>query len=270
MDSVTELLCHFGFSKNEARVYVALMQETSATGYQISKSTGISRAEVYRVLGNLADKGAVVWQQTEPALYMAVEPESYLDRLESQFNHNLQKVREELKEINRQTSNDTIVYIKGYDHILHKAKEMIASTRYELYIRCGATLAALLQDDLKKLSDRGVKVRILAYGDFSMEGIQVVTHPLRHDEVHRHRVSQLLLISDIRKMLVGQLEPESSGTVMGTYSESPEIIHIMREMMRSGFHLTILANESDVLSRFMGEHELFQEIYKDGSILRYE
>ncbi|TBL68210.1 TrmB family transcriptional regulator [Paenibacillus thalictri] len=270
MNTIMELLTRFGFSKNEARVYLALVQEDAATGYQISKNTGISRAEVYRVLGNLADKGAVVWQQTEPALYMAVEPESFLSGLEAKFNSDLQKVRVEFKEINRQKSNETIVYVKGYDHVVRRAKQMIQSAQNEVYLRCGAPFAALLQDDISKVSSKGVKVRILSYGDFTLEGVQVVIHPLRQDEVHRHRAMQMLMISDIRQMLVGRLDSQNPDTVIGTYSESREIIHIVRELIRASFHLTILGNESDIVSSFMNNHELFQDIYKDGSIMRYD
>lgn len=270
MESLIETLHSFGFSKNEARVYVSLIKESSATGYQISKTTGISRAEVYRVLNNLAEKGAVMWQQTDPVMYMPVPPETYLSRLERQFSDNIRKARDELQEIGKQYRTDAIVYLKGYDHVIHKTTELIRFTKHELYIRCGAVLAERMKAELKSLTDSGVRVRILVYGEFELEGATVVAHPVRDDEAHRHRGSQLLLISDIRKMLVSQLEPSEGEQVSGTYSESWEVIRIVREMFRSSFHMTIIATESDLVPKLMAESVSFTDIFKDGFITKYD
>ncbi|MEJ2150164.1 MAG: helix-turn-helix domain-containing protein, partial [Chloroflexota bacterium] len=57
MDLLTKLVA-VGFTEYEAKVYVALLQEYPATGYQISKKSGVPRSMVYEALGRLHARGA--------------------------------------------------------------------------------------------------------------------------------------------------------------------------------------------------------------------
>lgn len=46
-------LTRIGFTEYEAKVYLALLRENPATGYQLSKSSGVPRSMVYEALGRL-------------------------------------------------------------------------------------------------------------------------------------------------------------------------------------------------------------------------
>ncbi|MEP6988157.1 MAG: helix-turn-helix domain-containing protein [Chloroflexota bacterium] len=56
MTSLTQI----GFTEYEATVYLALLRENPATGYQISKTSGVPRAMVYDALSRLHTRGAVL------------------------------------------------------------------------------------------------------------------------------------------------------------------------------------------------------------------
>ena len=56
---VIERLTSLGFSTQEARVYLALLQNPSATGYELAKHAGLQRANVYQVLAALAERNVV-------------------------------------------------------------------------------------------------------------------------------------------------------------------------------------------------------------------
>jgi Cd2+/Zn2+-exporting ATPase len=47
-----------GFTEYEAKVYLALLKDHPATGYQLSKQAGIPRSMVYEALGRLDVRGA--------------------------------------------------------------------------------------------------------------------------------------------------------------------------------------------------------------------
>ena len=49
-----------GFGEYEARAYLALLQTSPMNGYEVSKASGLPRANVYGVLQKLEDRGAVV------------------------------------------------------------------------------------------------------------------------------------------------------------------------------------------------------------------
>lgn len=55
--NLLEQLTALGLTEYEARVYLALLTDHPATGYQISKLAGIPRSMVYEALGRLEARG---------------------------------------------------------------------------------------------------------------------------------------------------------------------------------------------------------------------
>jgi sugar-specific transcriptional regulator TrmB len=80
---VIEQLTTLGFTEYEAKVYLALLHEHPATGYQVGKLAGVPRSMVYEALGRLEARGAVLKSFDEKAtLYRPVSPDMLLDRYE--------------------------------------------------------------------------------------------------------------------------------------------------------------------------------------------
>ncbi|MEI2690522.1 MAG: helix-turn-helix domain-containing protein [Anaerolineae bacterium] len=59
-------LAELGFTEYEAKVYLALLDDYPASGYQISKTAGVPRSMVYEALGRLKLRGAVLETPDEP------------------------------------------------------------------------------------------------------------------------------------------------------------------------------------------------------------
>ena len=75
-------LSELGFTEYEAKVYLALLDESPATGYQISKQAGVPRSMVYEALGRLKGRGAVLETPDERAtLYRPLPPDVLLAAL---------------------------------------------------------------------------------------------------------------------------------------------------------------------------------------------
>ena len=55
--NLVEHLAAFGLTGQEAQVYLELFRSGTSNGYEIAKCIGISRANVYKALEGLADKG---------------------------------------------------------------------------------------------------------------------------------------------------------------------------------------------------------------------
>ena len=77
---VIEKMMRFHLSRQEALLYLCLIEHGQLTGYEASKLTGISRSNVYGSLNVLADKGAAMVQEAGgPTYYMAVELEEFIN-----------------------------------------------------------------------------------------------------------------------------------------------------------------------------------------------
>ena len=73
--TMLETFAKLGFSKNEAKIYLASLRLKQATAAELSKESGVHRANVYDALKSLAQKGlATVLEVGGRPLYQAADP----------------------------------------------------------------------------------------------------------------------------------------------------------------------------------------------------
>src|SRR5690606_22091464 len=70
-----------GFSDYEARSYLALVKVSPSTAYDVSKTTGVPRANVYGAIENLVKKGAVQMVGQQPARFVPVPPKELMSNI---------------------------------------------------------------------------------------------------------------------------------------------------------------------------------------------
>ena len=57
-------LSEFGFTQNEAKAYLTLLQHHPATGYEVSQYSGVPRSAIYNILRKL-ELGGIVYVEGE-------------------------------------------------------------------------------------------------------------------------------------------------------------------------------------------------------------
>lgn len=67
-----QLLTDIGFTKTQAKIYLALLKLEEANGRMLSDKTKVARPEVYRTLGELQKKGLVEKEIGTPYMFKAV------------------------------------------------------------------------------------------------------------------------------------------------------------------------------------------------------
>ena len=87
VDLLTDLM-RLGFTEYEAKVYLALLRENPATGYQVSKQSGVPRSMVYDALSRLHTRGAVQESIEDRATrYRPIAPDLLIERQEDEQRH---------------------------------------------------------------------------------------------------------------------------------------------------------------------------------------
>ncbi len=119
-----EILEQIGFSKNEAKVYLALLELGNATAGEISKKSMVHRTNVYDALEGLSKKGAVAhFSKNNIRYFEAVDPESLMNILHEK-ELSLQSILPQLKLTHQfvQLKTDAYVYegIKSVKNILNE------------------------------------------------------------------------------------------------------------------------------------------------------
>ena len=225
-DHLIEELIAFGLTRQEATIYITLLTEGELTGYEVAKSTGISRSNTYSALAGLVDKGAS-YSVTEGTTtrYTPVDLKefsgNYLEKLK-QIQKQMLKNPPKLKE-----KSEGYITIAGMEHSIDKIRNMILSAEKRIYFVAAAEVIAQFHVELGLRIKKGVKVVLLTNvselgTDKQLKGS--IVYPI--ENMH----GQMRLIVDSTDVLTGNLSDENCDCL---YSRNPNLIDVFKEMMRS-------------------------------------
>lgn len=228
MDHVLiENLSALGFSEVEGRVYLALLHEHPATGYQVSVTAGIPRSMVYEALGRLDQRGAVLKSiERRATLYRPVPPEQLLDRYQREQDQRMEVLRRDLQQLFTQQEEELFWRIRGRDAVLTYASQMLEEASQEvLLVLCDADLADLRRQ-IQDAAGRGIPVNALLTGVAELGVGQVLRHPPLESKL-QELTTLMVLVVDRKQVLIANSDQETQATI----TNNPNLVMIARQFI---------------------------------------
>ncbi|MBC8162009.1 MAG: TrmB family transcriptional regulator [Roseiflexaceae bacterium] len=206
-------LLEIGMTEYEAKVYLALLGEHPATGYQLSKSSGVPRSMVYEALGRLEARGAALKTVEEKAtLFRPVAPETLLQRYESEARARALLLRERLAPLYQRQIEGRLWNFNGRHEALRYAGELIGAAERELMLVLSDADVEDLRPALAAAAARGVHVGAMLTGHAPLDVGQVVRHPQHETELHRMQET-LMVVADEREFLIASGHASTTATL---------------------------------------------------------
>jgi Cd2+/Zn2+-exporting ATPase len=255
-------LNQIGFTEYEAKVYLALLRENPATGYQLSKESGVPRSMVYEALKRLHNRGAALETvEGRTTLYSPLPPQVLLDRHQTEHQQLLSDLREGLAELYTATADDRVWTIGGKTAVLAYAAKLIQEAQSELYLVLTDADLDPLRADITAACDRGVTIYTLLTGDGVLDCGQVAYHPPLESEL-QGITATLLVNADDREVLIAGSNPrqETSATI----TRNLDLVLIARQFVwMEMFTQRIYARlGDDLLARLDPEdREIFESLH---------
>ncbi len=223
-----------GFSTYEARAYLALIKEKHATGYRISKASGLPRSRVYETLERLTSKGYAVTLPAEPAEYAPVPVEELANRMRGNFDHTLESLESEIQQITSGNPPEGIWNLHCQEAILNKAREMVRNARHSIYLVAWAQIIERLRPDLEATEGRGVRIIVISCGEIrATPGIHYrhsfEAHVVCQDD------SSINLVVDQAEALLGETAPADQ--CRAAWTRNTGIVRITEEYIRHEVYL---------------------------------
>lgn len=229
-----EYLMHFGMSRQEATVYLRLIEAGKQTGYEIVRDTGISRSNVYASLAALVEKGAAYLVEEDAKRYIPVHVQEFC-------GNRIRRMEEERKWLDmnltgEQKEEEGYVTIDGQEHISDKIHNLLANVEERVYCSCSGVCLEQLKGQLKELTEKGKKVVLVTDHPFELSGAIIY--------VTKEKGNQIGLITDSKYVLSGEYGQESRNTCV--YSGQRNFVTLFK---------TALANEIELIKIREGENE---------------
>lgn len=257
MDLLTDLT-RMGFTEYEAKVYLALLSDSPATGYQLSKTSGVPRSMVYEALGRLHARGAVLESlEDRSAVYRPLAPELLLERQHEDHLQLMDALRTGLVKLYNAPTEDRVWSLTGHRSMLTYAGQMIDQAQDEVYL-------VLTDDDLSALAqgitnacNRGINVHTLLTGDGTLDCGEVAYHPPLESKLHG-LTGMLLVVADGTEALIADQDHK-----VATITRNPHLVAIARQFVWMEFFTqriyTRLGN--DLLERLdLQDRQIFESL----------
>lgn len=266
-DETIHRLVELGFSEYEAKAYVALLKENPATGYQVSKVSGVPRSMIYEVLGKLTARGAAMELRREGKTeYAPIPPEEFLNQVHRQHEELVTALRDDLEGLGKATDLEYVWNIEGYDNVMAKAREMIGSAEDSVYMAVLPSTFPPLRSALAQVVARGVRVVVYSSQALDLSGGRVVVAPMSEEHLKTAEGLGLVLVADGDEVLVG--ERLTASPAHASWTRSPLFVLIAEHHLRTDLYLPrILDMLGDRAEQVIHEDdwELFAQAF-EGSI----
>ena len=177
-DDLVIKLSEFGFTTNQAKVYLTIVQHGSNTAGKISKLAQLHRQDVYITLAKLEKMGLIIKTIDKPALIEAIPIEKALSRLVSNekimaktrisfLEDNLKKLSAAVKNnknVEQVQEEDEFIPLTTDDQVKNRATLTFEQVKKECDLLFDFELIKGLPTELRKRfrkMDKGVKIRII-------------------------------------------------------------------------------------------------------------
>ena len=228
-----ERLVRLGFSSQEARVYVALLRQPSATGYEIAKVAGLQRANVYQVLSGLADRGVVEQVTDSPARFAALPPAEVLGRVKRETAERCEALIVDLAAVAAPVEPAAFWTLRGRDAVLERAGSLVAAARERVAVCLWSDDLSWFGDALRSAAQSGRQVVVNVFGDVPLDFGDVYRHEPQSLTVGGH---VLTLAVDSTTALIASLD-EPAGAV---YTEHPALLRVVEKLIRDEAYLAAI------------------------------
>lgn len=232
--TIHKQLTGLGFSRYEIASYLSLVAHHPANGSQLSRRSGIARSKIYDVLRSLESRGLV--GQVGKGTYVPLPPAELIKRLRLQFENKVSLLSEQINRLTDHAEHEHMWLVKGYSQILAKARDMISSSRHEIYVRVFPNEGVLINKDLERAEQRGVDIRYISLGaPPSKFNVQVI-HPECGTLIDRIGGRALDLVVDLDEALTGILDGDQEEEYKVNWTRNRQFITASRDSLRHDFY----------------------------------
>lgn len=209
-----KFLLEIGFTLNESKVYLTLLQNRYLNGYEISKFSNVSRSLVYNVIDRLVAKGFVLKSEGQINYYCALPYDKVIEKIRNDNINKLNVAREKLKNYSRiENESEYIFNIKGIDEFFSKANDLILNAEKEISISIWKEDFPKIEESLSIASKKGIKIYIFSFSDITFPSGEIFSYQLKNPTA-LFPYRRISIVVDGKEVIIGENAGDKSICVL--------------------------------------------------------
>lgn len=262
MEHLIEQFEEIGFSKNEAKAYIALLKEPAINGYEISKKSGVPRSMVYAVIAKLVAKEAIIELRTEPPTYTPVPVKELVMNRKRQTEQTLNFLEKELQVIEKPVAVNVIKHIEGKTKIINAMQKLMLVSTEEIWLSAWEEELEELRSASEEQGKKGITMHSLLFTDKETSSFgNAFYHRQYTASVEKNRMSQRLtiVIQDNQEVLVaGFVDGQIPQAIQTT---EPMLVLLAKEYIRHDMMMKVVTDKLGT--------DTFNSLWQGSDLLTY-
>ncbi|HLG76921.1 MAG TPA: helix-turn-helix domain-containing protein [Ktedonobacteraceae bacterium] len=243
-----EEMKHLGFTGAEAQIYIFLLQHPLATGYEVSKGTGLPRANTYQALETLASKERVTAVSPDPVRYAAVPPARLLKRIQDETEQRCRELEQQLAVLEQPDSVGHFWELSERSRIEARLLELINAAQQRIAASLWAEDLERFTDALRAARERGCAVILNLFGEAKADFATIYQHEGPEKVVGGHVIA---LASDFSEALVASLDAPATGVV----TQNRTLVRVVEKLIRDEAYVAAIYEQlAPQLEEAFGPH----------------
>ncbi|QIK69691.1 TrmB family transcriptional regulator [Erysipelothrix sp. HDW6C] len=252
-----EQLKAIGLTEIEAKCYLALYETPNQTGYEVAKTIGVSRSNVYASLASLHKKGCCVVTEGKTTTYTAVSIDDVLEKLSQEFKQSARALKRQLRRRKRDTFN--FFTTTGDDAIQMVIQRSIAHANASVIADVWPQDLPIILPYLEEAQERGVKVVLITFNP-----ITTTLHNVVVDTKGRaaKALSDFSILCDYEKAIVGSLDESVVASAVET--RHPAIVKKVISEYQHDLIITQLSHDfaDEIKTRYNGDLQTIVDAFE--------
>lgn len=250
-ETINRVKDHFDLNIYETKVWLALLSKGIVTAGETAELSGVPRSRTYDVLESLTKRGFAIVKMGKPVKYIAVEPKTVLERMQTNTMNKAQEKILTLSNLKGASEYEELVqlhkegispikleelsgHINGRANLLSKLKEMIGSAQKEIIIHTTVEdfedKARVLMSVLNKINNEDVKLKVSLSGEAYKVKRLASRNGLKIKE--SNQMGRYFII-DKKEMLL-MIQPEKFTEEIGVWVNSPYFANSLTTLLDKG------------------------------------
>jgi sugar-specific transcriptional regulator TrmB len=241
-----QTLMQLGLTSCQARIYIALAKSDMLTSKELSKLTGITQQDVYRVIPSLHERGLIEKILENPVKYRALSIGRAVAILLDRRKHEIRELKNKTKhliqnaELNKKTTlpkhDSNFIIIPPNEFLISKLANSINKVETQIDI---VTLSSRLQEAtdifkkiIKNSLKKGIKIRLILVQE-KQHSIQNIPQVLINDNTeikHSFLGSRtLMVIYDEKEVYIFTKESSKIKESPALWSNAPALVNLAQQ-----------------------------------------
>jgi hypothetical protein len=252
-------LLSLGLTDLEARIYIYLLSDNPATGYQIAKAVGKPAANTYEAIRSLLEKGALVVEEGKTRVCCAVPLKQFLSQLKRQFDSHLTQAESNLQERMPIIDEKRIYQIRNVEQVLERFRHILETAREIILIDAFPQILKPLKEQIQSAADRGIEVFVKSYKPVRIRGVKTVCDPRGSSLLSVYDGDWLRVVADGHNYLLAYFTNDCRTVGQAVWSANSFISLMEHFDLWTEIHMARLGRAIEAGAGLKSIHRVFSE-----------